>query len=264
MNELIKVNAAVEYIMAMSEDFRADIALILDGTSINYDSIFDIDYNDIPYFPTPMDDKQYLSCAKIAGKNCFIVNSMPHNYDGFNEIEITRPIRILSGLGVNTIILTSNVASVNIDFEAGELIMIDDHINLSGHNPLSCREAKDFGERFPEMTFAYTHSLKRLTEEVAKEKNIRLNKGVLMSYTGPSRETPAEVKVVKMLGADIIGLSSVYECIAAVQVGMKVLSVGCISNMASGFADCKLCSETVNELCNNQLSLLIQGVVAKI
>lgn len=264
INEYIKVTTAVEYIMAMSEDFRAEYAIVLDGTSMDYNSIIDIDYNDIPYFPMPLGNSHNFSCAIIGDKNCFVINNMPHSYDGFNEIEVIRPIRILKGLGVSKIILTSNVSSVNLDYEAGEIMLINDHINLSGHNPLSCGQSKDFGERFPDMTFAYSNKMKELAHSVADSKKMLLNEGVLMRFSGPSGETPAEVKVVKLLGADVIGLSSVYECIAAVQAEMEILSLGCIMNMASGLADCKLCVEMIEKRCRTQLTSLIEGIINKL
>lgn len=266
MNELAKVNEAVEYIKSFAEDFESDVAIIIGSTIFDYDIIKEIDYKDIPNFPVPLEDGYVgkLILASIQGINCYIMNGRIYSYDGLSSVDIIRPIRILRNLGVKKILLTSAAGAVNLDFEPGELMLITDHVNFGGDNPLKGAEALEFGPRFPIMTNAYDLELQEIIRETAISLDIPLNEGIFLKLSGPSYETPAEVRIARALGADVVGMSNVYDCIAAVQCGLRVAGLSCITNMAAGITEEETDRYATLEVCNSLLSTLLVEVIKKI
>ena len=157
-----------------------------------------------------------------------------HSYEGHPMQDVVMPIRVMARLGVKKLILTNAAGGVNVDFRAGTLMLISDFINLTGRNPLIGPNMDAFGPRFPDMTEAYDRALRELTMHAARELDIDLRRGVYCWMNGPTYETPAEVRMARVLGADAVGMSTVPETIAAVHAGIKVLGISCITNMAAG------------------------------
>ena len=157
-----------------------------------------------------------------------------HYYEGYGMEKVVLPIRVMARLGVKNLILTNAAGGVNIDFRPGILMLISDFINLSGKNPLTGPNMDAFGPRFPDMTDAYDRTLRELTMHAARQLDIDLRRGVYCWMNGPAYETPAEVRMARILGADAVGMSTVPETIVARHCGMKVLGISCITNMAAG------------------------------
>ena len=154
--------------------------------------------------------------------------------------EITLPTRVLAAIGVKTLVLTNAAGGVNLSYKPGTLMMISDHINFSGANPLIGPNLEKFGPRFPDMSDLYTADLRRAIKEKAADANIPLQEGVYLMYSGPNYETPAEIRAFRTLGADAVGMSTVPEALVAGHSGMQVVGVSCITNMAAGVLPVKL------------------------
>ena len=201
-----------------------------------------IPYADIPHFPvsTVEGHAGNWHAGTLHGKKAYLMQGRFHAYEGYAMEEVTMPIRVMARLGVKTLILTNAAGGVNTSFPQGCLMLIDDVINLSGRNPLIGPNLKEFGPRFPDMTYALDPALKTLARETAKKLEIPLQEGVYCWLTGPSYETPAEIRALRMLGADAVGMSTVPEIIVGRHCGMKVMGVSCITNMAAGILEQEL------------------------
>lgn len=171
------------------------------------------------------------------GKKVAMMQGRFHYYEGYSMKEVTLPVFVMSRLGVKNLIVTNACGGVNTSFSPGDLMLIEDHLNFTGNNPLMGRNMEEFGTRFPDMSRVYSRELMALAEGIGAEEGIPLKKGVYAIYTGPSYETPAEIRAYRILGADAIGMSTVPEAIVANYSGMRVLGVSCITNMASGILD---------------------------
>lgn len=182
------------------------------------------------------------------GKKVVMMQGRFHYYEGHSMREITLPVFVMRKLGVLNMIVTNACGGVNKSFSPGDLMIIEDHLNFTGNNPLMGRNLEEFGPRFPDMSKAYNRELIALAERIGEEENIKLQKGVYAIYTGPSYETPAEIRAFRTLGADAIGMSTVPEVIVANYSGMKVLGISCITNMASGILDQPLNHKEVIEV----------------
>ena len=170
-----------------------------------------------------------------------------HFYEGYSLEDVTFPIRVLKSLGVRTLILTNAAGSLNTEFTPGSLMVISDHINLMGVNPLIGRNDERFGPRFPDLTSTYDPDLQNIVIEEARAMKIDMRRGVYAALTGPSYETPAEIHMVRTLGADAVGMSTVPEALVARHMQMRVLGVSCITNMAAGVLDKPINHEEVIE-----------------
>lgn len=195
-----------------------------------------IPYNEIPHFPQADVEGQIgrVILGKIEGVPIAALHGRLHCYDGHPMSEVVFPIRTLAALGIDSIILTSAVGAINLDFSPGDLVAITDHINMMGTNPLVGREVRQLGPKFPNMLNAYSPQLLGQLEEVAIERGIKLKKGVYVGVLGPTYETPAEVRMLRTLGADMVGMSTIPEAIAANHLGVKVMGISCVTNMAAG------------------------------
>jgi purine-nucleoside phosphorylase len=171
-----------------------------------------------------------------------------HAYEGYGAEEVVFPARVLSTLGVKMLILTNAAGAVNTAFKPGELMILTDHINWTGLNPLAGPEYADLGQRFTDMTEGYHPKLVAACEQSARRIGLNMRKGVYLGLLGPSFETPAEIRMFRTLGADAVGMSTVLECIAANQMGVKVLGISCITNMAAGILPRKLDHKEVMEV----------------
>lgn len=230
----------------------AEIGLILgsglaDSISLQDEKI--ISFSDIPGFPmaTALGHKSEWVSGSINGKKVCLMRGRFHYYEGYSTDEVVLPVRVMKLIGVKTLILTNAAGGINTEFEPGNLMIINDHINYSGRNPLIGPNMEEFGPRFPDMTYAYNPELRKLALESAKELNIPVKEGVYIWFSGPSYETPAEIRAARVLGADAVGMSTVPEVIVANHCGMKVLGISCISNMAAGILDRALTHTEVME-----------------
>lgn len=208
-----------------------------------------IPYNEIPDFPvsTVEGHAGQLVFGLLNGVEVVAMQGRFHFYEGYSMEKVTFPVRVMKELGVEMLIVTNAAGGVNESFEAGDLMIITDHINFMGTNPLIGPNDSKLGVRFPDMSEAYTKGLRTLAKEIAGRLNIPVKEGVYFGNPGPVYETPAEVRMVRTLGGDAVGMSTVPEVIVARHSGMKVLGISCISNMAAGILDQPLTHDEVIE-----------------
>lgn len=235
-------------------DCKPEILLILgSGLGGFADQIQDatiIPYADLPSFAasTAIGHKGELILGQLAGKSVAIMNGRFHLYEGYSAQTVAFPIRVLNILGAETLIITNAAGGIRKDFVPGDLMLITDHINLTGENPLIGQNFSDFGPRFPDMSACYSPRLQEKVQSLASGKN--LQKGVYAGLKGPNFETPAEIRMLRTLGADAVGMSTVTEVIAAAHAGMQVVGISCITNMAAGILPQPLTHEEVLETGN--------------
>ncbi|SHH08389.1 purine-nucleoside phosphorylase [Tepidibacter thalassicus] len=247
-----KINESAEFIKSKIGT-EPKIGLILgSGLGVLADEIEDavaIKYEEIPNFPvsTVEGHAGQLVVGKLQGKNVVAMQGRFHFYEGYTMQEATFPVRVMKALGVETIIVTNAAGGANKSYVPGDLMIIKDHINLGGNNPLIGPNDKELGVRFPDMSTAYTPEYIELAKEVAKELGIDVKEGVYTYFTGPTYETPAEIRMVQTIGGDAVGMSTVPEVIVARHSDLKVLGISCITNMAAGILDQPLDHEEVIE-----------------
>ena len=244
------MNKTVEFLNKTANNFSPEIGIILgSGLGELADEYCDIavSYADIPGFIQSAVEghKGRLVFADINNKKIVMMQGRNHFYEGYSMPEITYPVKVMKLLGVKTLILTNAAGAVNESFQPSDLMIIKDHINMMGTNPLIGQNDDTLGERFPDMTEIYKKDLINLAETCAQKIGINLKKGVYLAATGPSYETPAEIRAARLLGADAIGMSTVPEAIVANYCGMNVLGISCISNAASSENGTKLSHEEV-------------------
>jgi purine-nucleoside phosphorylase len=208
-----------------------------------------IPYEQIPHWPAAKvpGHEGRLVMGEIAGRPVAVLAGRAHFYEGHDLRTVTFATRVLGVLGVKTVILTNAAGGVNTRFKPGSLMVIDDHINLMGSNPLIGPNEPRFGSRFPDMTEVYSQRLRRLADEAAGTLGLSLEHGIYAAWHGPSYETPAEIRFLRMIGADAIGMSTVPEAIVARHMGIKVLGISCITNFAAGVLPQPLNHEEVLE-----------------
>jgi purine nucleoside phosphorylase I, inosine and guanosine-specific len=209
----------------------------------------EIPYRDIPGFPvtTVPGHEGKLIFGRLGGKSVAAMKGRFHYYEGHDMSVVVYPVRALGMMGIKNLIVTNAAGGVNTSFRPGDLMLIEDHISLFAENPLRGENIDELGPRFPDMSAAYDRELKKLALECASRTGIELKKGVYCYTKGPSFETPAEIKALRVLGADAVGMSTVPEVIAARHMGMRVLGISCITNMAAGILDQPLTHEEVIE-----------------
>jgi purine-nucleoside phosphorylase len=201
-----------------------------------------IPFTDIPDFPAatvPGHTGAFVFGTKH-GKSVVCLQGRLHYYEGHPMDVLTMPVRIMAKLGVKLLVLTNAAGGVNKDYRPGDLMLISDHINYSGSNPLIGVHEEEFGPRFPDVTDLYSANLRLKVKLAAVEAGIGLRQGVYMMFSGPSYETPAEIRMARILGADAVGMSTVPEAIVAAQCGIRCLGVSCITNLAAGVSPHKL------------------------
>ena len=247
-----KIMSATSYVQARIS-FQPEVGMILGSGLGDYaDSLENavrIEYKDIPNFPVPTvpGHSGAMVFGNKYGKNVVILQGRIHFYEGLSMQEITLPVRVLAALGVKTLVLTNACGGVNLSYKPGDLMLIADHINYSGSNPLIGPNLDAFGPRFPDISDLYTATLRRAIREKAEEAGIFLQEGVYAMYSGPNYETPAEIRMFRTLGADTIGMSTVPEALVAGHCGMQVVGVSCVTNMAAGVLPVKLSHAEVIE-----------------
>ena len=220
----------------------------LGGIADEIENKVEIPYREIPHFAcsTAPGHKGQLVCGTLNGAYVLCMQGRLHYYEGHSMQSILFPIRVMKLLGIETLIVTNAAGGVNLDFRAGDLMLIEDHINFLP-NPLIGPNDAEFGPRFCDMTYTYTPALRELAQQTAQKMNISLRHGVYMAVTGPNFETPAEIRAFRTLGADAVGMSTVPEALVAAHCGMTVTGVSCITNMAAGVLPQKLSHAEVME-----------------
>lgn len=195
-----------------------------------------VSYSDIPHFPTSTvaGHKGQLVYGELSGKTVVAMQGRFHFYEGYSIQEVTLPIRVMKLLGVTSIGLTNAAGGVNVEFTPGDLMLITDHINFTSQNPLIGHNDDEMGPRFPDMSHTYDPEYQAIIQEVAKKMNVSIQTGVYMGFSGPTYETPAEVRMARILGADAVGMSTVPEAIVARHAGLRVFGMSCITNLAAG------------------------------
>jgi purine-nucleoside phosphorylase len=208
-----------------------------------------IAYTAIPHFPhaTVEGHTGRLVAGTVAGTPVAVMQGRVHAYEGYSPEEVTFPVRVLGRLGITTLVITNAAGGVRLDLKQGQLVLLSDHINLTGRNPLAGRNDPRLGQRFFDMTYAYTKRLRLLAQTAVAGHGIELAEGVYLGVPGPSFETPAEIRAFRSWGADLVGMSTVHEVIVARHMGMQVLGISCVTNMAAGILDQPLNHEEVME-----------------
>lgn len=233
--------------------YEVDIAVVLGsglGKFLDNKKIdAEIRYEDIANFPRSTVEGHGGNYAffKINNKKIVCMNGRVHHYEGYETIEVVRPIRLMKMMGAKTIILTNAAGGLNDNFVPGDLMIINDHISQFVKSPLIGENVGELGVRFPDMTNVYDKEYIELVKKIAKEQKIDIKSGVYLQFTGPNYETPTEIKMAKTLGADAVGMSTVVEAIAARHMGVKVLGISLITNMGAGISKNELSHEEVKE-----------------
>jgi purine-nucleoside phosphorylase len=239
---------AVEFIQEKCQH-RPKIGVILGSGLGNFgESLEDaqsIAYEEIPNFPVSTVEGH--KGRFLITKDLICMQGRFHFYEGYNMTQVTFPIRVMKLLGVESLIVTNASGGISTEYRPGELVIISDHINLMGMNPLIGKNLDGFGTRFPDMSEAYDKELISLAEKAGEKLGMKLPKGVYIGVSGPSFETPAEIRMARTLGADMVGMSTVPEVIVARHSGMRVLGISCVTNPAAGVQAKPLCHEEVIE-----------------
>jgi purine-nucleoside phosphorylase len=247
---LSRVEESIAYIRSKT-DLAPVTGLILgSGLGVLGDLIEDpcvIPYGEIPHFvkSTAPGHEGRLIIGKLMSKPVFCMKGRFHYYEGYSMREITYPVRVMAKIGVKAVVLTNACGGLKKEFSPGDLLLIRDHINYTGVNPLIGPNEDDFGPRFCDMSKAYTPELADLAKKAAADLGISLREGVYVGYSGPSFETPAEINVFRSFGASGVGMSTVHEAIVARHSGLKILGISCITNLAAGILDQPVSSEEV-------------------
>lgn len=231
-----KIQETVEFI-SKKTNFNPDIGIVLGtglGNFIEHINIkHNISYSEIPHFPvsTVKGHQGMLILGTVNGVNVVALKGRFHYYEGYTMQEVTFPVRVLKYLGIRHLFLSNASGGTNPGFRVGDMMVIEDHINLTGQNPLIGENDERFGPRFPDMSEVYDAKLVRLAEKVAADKNLEIKKGIYAAVTGPNYETPAEYKYIRNIGADAVGMSTVPEAIVARHMNLSCFAISVISDL---------------------------------
>jgi purine-nucleoside phosphorylase len=245
-------DAAAQFILARTP-LRPKIALVLgSGLGAFADSLTDatrVPYSEIPTFPrsTAIGHAGQMVLGSAGNVPVAVMQGRAHLYEGYSAQEVTFPMRVFGRMGITAVILTNAAGGINLSYSQGALVLLRDHINLQATNPLIGANDDRFGVRFPDMTRAYSREYREIAREEAAKLGIPLHEGVYAGLLGPSYETPAEIEYLRRIGADLVGMSTVAEVIAARHMQMKVLAISCVTNMAAGILDQPLSHAEVME-----------------
>ena len=269
MHNIQDILEARDFIMSKT-DHRPVIGMILgSGLGTLADEIENpvkIPYSEIPHFAKSeaIGHANELVIGELNGKTVAAMKGRFHYYEGFTLDEVTFPVRVMKALGIENVIITNACGAVNTNFNPGDLMLITDHINLVGTNPLIGPNNDELGTRFPDLSQVYNKELRTIASKVANELNIPLQHGVYAWWSGPTYETPAEIRMIRTLGADAVGMSTVPEAIVATHGNMKVLGISCLTNMACGILDQPLNHDEVIEVAGKvrvKFVALIKGIL---
>lgn len=272
MDKVQKAKLAMEWIQS-KVTIQPKVGLILgSGLGVLADEIehaITLPYADIPGFPvsTVEGHAGQLVIGELEGMPVMAMQGRFHYYEGYDLDDVTFPIRVMKEIGIETMMVTNAAGSLNQEFQPGDLMLITDHINQAGTNPLIGRNEAEWGVRFPDMSTAYTPELQTIVKEVAKACNVDLKTGVYVWNSGPSYETPAEVRMLRAIGGDAVGMSTVPEVIVARHCDINVIGMSCITNMAAGILDQPLSHDEVMETADKvreTFTRLVKAVVREL
>ncbi len=270
MDEMKRIDEAAAKVLAVCG--KADIGVILGSGLGDYAEALEdavkLPYSEIPGFPrsTVAGHAGMWCCGTLHGKRVVMMQGRFHYYEGYGMKDVTLPVRVMQKIGVKTLIVTNAAGGVNLGYHPGELMVIGDMFSMTAQNPLIGPNLDAFGPRFPDMSCAFDKELRALAHECANEQGFALREGVYAQMTGPTYETPAEIRMLRTLGADAVGMSTVPEVIVARHGGMRVLGISCITNMAAGILDQPLNHAEVTETANRvkgQFRSLLDGIIEK-
>jgi purine-nucleoside phosphorylase len=247
-----------------------DVAMIL-GSGLGalcdeFEDAVALDYSEIPGFPESAVEGHAgkLVCGRLAGKTVVAMQGRVHYYEGWSMQEVTFPVRAFALWGIERLLVTNSAGGANPDYQPGDLMVIADQINLTGVNPLRGANDERFGPRFPDMSYAYDPQFRETILSAGKSLGIELRQGVYAGFSGPSYETPAEIRMIQTLGGDAVGMSTVPEVIVANHGAMKVGGISCITNLAAGLGSERLNHDEVKETADRvreQFSSLVRKTV---
>lgn len=270
--EFARADAAAKFIFKQTK-LRPKIALVL-GSGLGafadeFAGAKKIPYAKIPHFPqsTAIGHAGQLVLGKVNAVEVAGMQGRVHLYEGYSPQQVAFPVRVFARMGVKAVILTNAAGGVNLNYSEGALVAIRDHINLQGVNPLLGPNDDRFGVRFPDMTQAYDPEFRRFVLEAGKSLKQNLQEGTYLALSGPNYETPAEIRAFRSLGADLVGMSTVPEVLAARHAGIRVLGISCVTNMAAGVTGKRLSAEEVFEVgarVKNDFIALLKALIPKI
>ena len=271
-DEFARAGRAAKFISSKTK-LRPKIALVL-GSGLGafadeFANATRIPYGKIPHFPrsTIQGHAGTLVVGKVGDVPVAAMQGRVHFYEGYPLKDVVFPMRVFGRLGIRAAILTNAAGAINLDFNQGALVIIRDHMNLQGSNPLIGSNDERFGPRFPDMSEAYYKPYREMTRSEAAKLGIPIHEGIYAALSGPSFETPSEIRHLKTIGADIVGMSTVPEVIVARHMGLRVLGISCVTNMAAGILDQPINHEEVletGERVRNQFVALLRGVIPRI
>ena len=270
MDEMKRIDEAAAKVLAVCG--KADIGVILGSGLGDYAEALEdavkLPYSEIPGFPrsTVAGHAGMWCCGTLYGKRVVMMQGRFHYYEGYGMKDVTLPVRVMQKIGVKTLVVTNSAGGVNLGYHPGELMVIGDMFSMTAQNPLIGPNLDAFGPRFPDMSCAFDKELRALAHECANEQGFALREGVYAQMTGPTYETPAEIRMLRTLGADAVGMSTVPEVIVARHGGMRVLGISCITNMAAGILDQPLNHAEVTETANRvkgQFRNLLDRIIEK-
>jgi len=269
---LEKIKATSNYILERTK-FNTEIAIIL-GTGLGglvkeIDVEHSIPYSEIPNFPvsTVEGHKGQLIFGKLGGKNVIAMQGRFHYYEGYSMEEVTFPVRVMKSLGIKTLFVSNASGGLNPTYKVGDLMMINDHINMFGNNPLLGKNVKELGPRFPDMSQPYNLHLRNLALKIAMQNGIELKEGVYVGTTGPTFETPAEYRMFRIIGGDAIGMSTVPEVIVARHMNLSVFGISIITDSGVPGHIVEISHEEVQAIAMQaepKMSLIIRELIASI
>jgi purine-nucleoside phosphorylase len=228
-----------------------------------------LEYGDIPHLPrsTAVSHRGRLVCGQLAGLPVIAMEGRFHMYEGYPLDQITLPVRVMKALGAKLLVVSNACGGMNPYYRSGDIMLIDDHINLMGSNPLVGANDERFGPRFPDMSEVYSTRLRALAADVARAQGLALAHGIYAALHGPSYETPAEIRFLRTIGADAVGMSTAPEAIVARHMGVDVLGISCITNMAAGVLPQPLVHDEVMEVARRvraEFCRLLEGIVERL
>ncbi|HUK47637.1 MAG TPA: purine-nucleoside phosphorylase, partial [Terriglobales bacterium] len=271
-DEFSRAESASQFLLSHIS-LRPRIGLVLgSGLGSFADELSDavrIPYTTIPHFPrsTAIGHAGQMVVGYVERVPVIAMQGRVHLYEGYSAQQVAFPVRVFGRMGIRAVIFTNAAGGINLEYKQGALVLIGDHINLQGQNPLIGPNDDRFGERFPDMTHAYSKKYRELAQTAANKLGKTLNEGVYAALAGPSYETPAEIRYLRAIGADLVGMSTVPEVIAARHMGINVLAISCVTNMAAGILDKPLSSEEVFETAERvrgDFVAMLRGVIQEI
>jgi purine-nucleoside phosphorylase len=273
MNYLQQVDAAVAEVRRRAGAAVPDVAIVL-GSGLGdfasrLENAVSVPYGELPHWPSSkvIGHEGRLVLGSLGTRRVAVLSGRAHFYEGHDLRTVTFAARAIARLGVRTLVLTNAAGGINVALTPGTLMVMDDHINLLGSNPLVGPNEDAFGARFPDMSEVYSKRLRGIADAVAHDQGLRLGHGVYVALHGPSYETPAEIRFLRTIGADAVGMSTVPEAIVARHMGVEVLGISCITNAAAGVLPQPLNHDEVMEVARQvrgAFAALLEGIVARI